>query len=204
MKKMIVMAVLGLMGTQFANAQVKKGNFLIGGNVGVSTSTTKPDGSDNKITNTSFGISPKAGYALSDKWMIGVFVGTDFGTNKEKVGTVETKTQHTEFTPGVFVRNYHNLGDSKFAFFGEANVGYGFRTNKTNGTETAKINTISANLLPGISYFVTKHFVLEGSFGGLNYSNISHEAKPSGAKTKTNSFDLTFTKEINVGVSFLF
>lgn len=205
MKKMIVVAVLGLFGTQFAKAQVAKGDILVGGNVNFSTSTSKPDGvSDTKSTTTNFGISPKVGFALSDKWMVGVFAGTNFNTDKDEVAGVETKDQVNIITPGVFVRNYHVLGGSKFAFFGEANVGYGFGTSKTDGTETGKVTSLQVNVLPGISYFVTKCFVLEGSFGGINYTNMTNEARPSGAKEKSNSFDLTFTKEINVGVSFLF
>ncbi len=204
MKKMIVVAVLGLLGTQFANAQVKKGNVLVGGEVNVNTWSTKTDGVDNKRASTTFGISPKVGYAVSDKWMVGVFVGTNFGTVKNTTAGVEAKTQTNMITPGVFVRNYHQIGDSKFAFFGEANVGYGFGQTKVNGTKTLKTNEIAANIQPGISYFVTKHFVLEGAFGGVNYTNTVDKPEGGGAKQKTNSFDLTFVKQFSVGVNWLF
>lgn len=199
------MAVLGLMGTQFANAQVQKGNFLVGGNVGVSTSSDKVDGTDDKETSTNFNISPKVGYALSDKWMVGVFVGANFGTGKDVSGTTTTETKTNMITPGIFVRNYHNLGASKVAIFGEANVSYGFGSNKTNDTKTATINTIKANVVPGIAYFVTKRFMLEGVFGGLSYMNETTKPEPSGApKQKKNAFDFTFTEQFTVGVNWLF
>ncbi|GEP94869.1 outer membrane beta-barrel protein [Chitinophaga cymbidii] len=204
MKKMIVLAVMGLFGTQFAKAQVAKGDFLVGGNVGVYNRTDKPDGSDDKETTTAFGISPKVGYAISDKWMVGVFATTSFGTHKEEVAGVETKDQTTSIAPGIFVRNYHNLGSSKFAFFGEANVSYEFGQQKTDGTKTSSFNTINANVLPGIAYFVTKSFVLEGTFGGIMYANTVNKAEPSGAKFKTSEFGLSFTDQFTLGVSFLF
>lgn len=205
MKKMIVLAVMGLFGTQFAKAQVAKGDILVGGNVGFTTGSVKPnDAIDDKTTTTDFSISPKVGYALSDTWMIGVFARTSFSTEKEETAGVEDKFNSNMITPGVFVRHYHVIGGSKFAFFGEANVGYGFGQTKQDGTKLASISGIEANIQPGISYFVTKCFVIEGVFGGLNYMNSTIEAEGTDIKSKTSAFDFQFTKQFNLGVSFLF
>lgn len=205
MKKMIVLAVMGLFGTQFAKAQVAKGDILVGGTVGINTGSYKAnDAIDDKETTTEFYISPKVGYALSDTWMIGVFAGTNFYTEKDEVAGVEDKYNTSMIIPGVFVRHYHVLGGSKFAFFGEANVGYGFGQTKQDGTKISKESGIYANIQPGISYFVTKCFVIEGVFGGLNYSNETSEAEGTDIKSKTSAFDFQFTKQFNLGVSFLF
>ncbi|WP_126245794.1 outer membrane beta-barrel protein [Chitinophaga rhizosphaerae] len=204
MKKMIVMAALALFGTQFAKAQVQKGNFLVGGSVGVNSVTGKVDGSDNKNTETTFTISPKAGYALSDKWMVGVFVEGSFYTNKEKVGATTTKDKTNTIAPGVFVRNYCQIADSKVYFTSEANVSYGFGTIETNDVKTDKTSTIKANLMPGISYLVGKHLMLEGNIGGLTYSNQTIKPEAGGADTKISTLDFNFIKSFQVGVSFLF
>lgn len=201
MKKMIVVAVLGLIGTQFANAQVKKGNILLGGTVGVTTTSNKTDGVDGKSTSTNFGISPKVGYAVSDKWVVGVFAETEFGTSKNLAGV---KTKSNNIAPGIFVRNYHNIGDSKFAFFGEANVSYGFGSQEVADVKTAKYNTIEANILPGITYFVTKRFLVEGAFGGINFTSATTKPQPTGAEQTTTAFGLQFTKEFSLGVNWLF
>lgn len=203
MKKMIIVAVLGLIGTQFANAQVKKGNVLVGGNVGIATQSNEQDGVDGKTTSTTFNISPKAGYALSDKWMVGVFVGTDFSNSKNKTVEPNTELKSTTIAPGVFVRNYHMLGE-KVALFGEANVAYGFGTVKADDTKTASVNSIDANVVPGISYFVNKRFVLEGVFGGINYNNSKSTNELNDVESTTSSFNFDFTKKFRVGVSFLF
>lgn len=206
MKKMIVLAVVGLFGTQFAKAQVAKGDFLVGGTVGVKSETVKPndDNDDVKTTTTNFQISPKVGYALSDKWMIGVFATTDFGTVKAETAAADIKTKTSMITPGVFVRNYHVIGGSKFAFFGEANVGYGFGQTKVEDNKVSTENQIVANIQPGISYFVTKCFVIEGVFGGINYTNFTSENETTKVKQKTSTFDFQFTKQFALGVSFLF
>lgn len=205
MKKMIVLAVMGLFGTQFAKAQVAKGDILVGGNVGINTVSHKAnDAIDDKATATSFSISPKVGYALSDTWMIGVFAGTEFNTTKTETAGVENKVNSNMITPGVFVRHYHVIGGSKFAFFGEANVGYGFGQTKQDGTKVSSVSGIDANIQPGISYFVTKCFVIEGVFGGINYMNTTTEAEGTDIKSKTSAFDFQFTKQFNLGVSFLF
>ncbi|MRG46801.1 outer membrane beta-barrel protein [Chitinophaga sp. SYP-B3965] len=201
MKKMIVVAVLGLIGTQFANAQVKKGNILLGGTVGVHTESDKTDGVDGKRTFTSFGISPKIGYAVSDKWVVGVFANTSFNSNKDLAGV---KGNTNTIAPGIFVRNYHNIGESKFAFFGEANVSYGFGSSETADVKTQKTTEIDANILPGIAYFVTKRFNVEGVFGGINFNSRKVKPQPTGAETTETEFGLQFTQQFNLGVNWLF
>lgn len=201
MKKMIVVAVLGLIGTQFANAQVKKGNILLGGTVAVGTSSDKTEGVDGKTTSTSFEISPKVGYAVSDKWVVGVFANTEFNNSKS---ITDVKTKSNSIAPGIFVRNYHNIGESKFAFFGEANVSYAFGSTEVAGTKTNKFNTIDANVVPGIAYFVTKRFNVEGVFGGINFVNRKDKPQPTGAETTETSFGLRFTQQFGLGVNWLF
>lgn len=204
MKKMIVVAVLGLIGTQFANAQVKKGNILLGGTVGVSSASSKVENADGKITTTQFNISPKVGYAVSDKWVVGVFANSQFATVKNTMTPTDTKDQTTIIAPGIFVRNYHNIGESKFAFFGEANVSYGFGSTKDDGTKTQTVNVIDANVVPGIAYFVTKRFNIEGVFGGINFNNEVEKPEPTGTKVTNNTFSLQFTKQFSLGVNWLF
>lgn len=202
MKKMIVVAVLGLIGTQFANAQVKKGNILLGGTVSFSSESEKQEGVEGKNTFTGFGISPKVGYAVSDKWVVGVFANTEFYTNKD---AADVKNKTNLIAPGIFVRNYHNIGESKFAFFGEANVSYGFGSSETAGVKTQKRTEIDANILPGITYFVTKRFMVEGVFGGINFNNRVTKPEPAGTPEVTRTeFGLQFTEQFGLGVNWLF
>lgn len=201
MKKLIVMTALALFGAQFAKAQFSKGNVLLGGNLNVSTTSNKVDGADKKATATSFGISPKVGVALNETWMVGVFAETRFGSSKD---VLDVKTKTTAITPGVFVRNYHMIGNSNFAFFGEANAAYNYEQNKKADKKLNDVNGFRVAVAPGISYFITKKFMVEGMFGGISYAYDVTKAADGGAKVKSSNFNFDFPKEFKVGVNFIF
>ena len=201
MKKLIVMAAVVLFGTQAAKAQFSKGDVILGGNLNVSTTSQKVKDADDKHTTTSFGISPKVGVALNPNWVIGIFAESAFGTDKT-VADVKTKT--FGIAPGVFVRNYHMIGESKFAFFAEANAAYGFGNQKVGDTKTNTYNGFSVNVLPGITYFVTKHFMVEGAFGGLSYAYTQDKAEATGVKTNTSSFNFDFPTKFQIDVNWIF
>jgi hypothetical protein len=201
MKKLIVMAAVALFGANVAKAQFSKGDVILGGNLNVSTESKKVKDSDSKTTSTTFGISPKVGVALNPNWVIGVFARTEFGTDKDAAGK---KNKYSYITPGIFARNYHMIGESKFAFFAEANAGYDFGNKKVDDTKTTTYNGVSVRVLPGITYFVSKHFMLEGAFGGLSYTYLQEKAEATGVKTNTNRFAFDFPKEFQVGVNWIF
>ncbi|WP_291908104.1 DUF6850 family outer membrane beta-barrel protein [Chitinophaga sp. CB10] len=201
MKKLIVIAAAALFGTQVAKAQISKGDILLGGNVNVISSSEKVKDADKKNTSTSFGISPKVGYALNSNWVLGVFVGTNFGFEKN---TADVKTKTLDINPGIFVRNYHMLGDSKFAFFAEGNASYGFGNKKVADVKTYSYNKFNVNVQPGISYFVTKHFMVEGMFGGIGYQFQQKKDEATGVKTNFSDFGVQFTQQFSLGVNFLF
>jgi hypothetical protein len=203
MKKLIFMTALAVFGAQFANAQFSKGNVMLGGNLNVATSSDKHEvgGADAKTSSTSFGISPKVGVALNEKWMIGIFADTHFGSVKD---LQDKKTKTTSIAPGIFVRNYHMIGNSNFAFFGEANAAYKYQQSKLEGEKTSDANGFKVAVAPGLSYFVTKKFMIEGMFGGISYANNVTKAVAGDAKTTSNKFSFDFPKEFKVGVNFIF
>jgi hypothetical protein len=205
MKKLIVMTALALFGAQLAKAQFSKGDVLLGGNLNVHTKNEKVGDSDKKPSTTSFGISPKVGLALNQHWMVGIFAETEFSNRKTYNGNgVKVTDKTTSILPGVFVRNYHTIGSSNFVFFGEANAAYHYAQTKRNSDKINDTNGFQVNVQPGIGYFVTKRFMIEGVFGGLRYAWDSEKDADSGVKTKYNSFDFTFPKEFSLGVNFIF
>jgi hypothetical protein len=201
MKKLIVMAAVVLLGATAAKAQFKKGDVILGGNLNVTTESQKVKDADTKKNNTTFGVSPKVGVALNPNWVVGIFARTEFDFDKNLDGTKDKKYY---ITPGIFARNYHMLGESKFAFFAEANAGYNFGSEKYNDVKTTSYNGFSVRVLPGITYFVNKHFMLEGAFGGLNYTYLQEKAEATGVKTNTNHFSFDFPKEFQLGVNWIF
>ncbi|MBV8254436.1 MAG: outer membrane beta-barrel protein [Chitinophaga sp.] len=201
MKKLIVMAAVALFGTQVAKAQISKGDILLGGNVNVTAHSDKAKDADKKNTTTSFGISPKVGYALNNNWVVGVFAGTNFGFAKD---INDNKAKTFSINPGIFVRNYQMLGQSKFAFFAEGNASYGFGSTKLNDVKQGSFNSFNVNVQPGIAYFVTKRFMIEGMFGGASYNWKQDKNELSGAKHNYSDFNFNFTNEFALGVNFKF
>ncbi|WP_346316755.1 outer membrane beta-barrel protein [Chitinophaga sp. YIM B06452] len=197
MKQFIVMAFVCLTGIQFAGAQVKKGNILVGGSVGVSWSETEEP--EAKASGTSYHFSPKVGYALTDKWVVGIYAAGNISKGKSDV----FKSRQKSLTSGVFARNYHMLGD-KVALFGEANAGYTKGSYRHNGVKTADFQNFTVDIEPGITWFAGKHLMVEGVFGGLSYLHQRWEDILANTKSRSNGLGLAFTREFELGVSFLF
>lgn len=197
MKQLIVLAFVCLTGIQFAGAQVKKGNILVGGSLGVSWSETEEP--ETKTSGTSYHFSPKVGYALTDKWVVGIYAAGNLSEGKSDV----VKSRQKSLTSGVFARNYHMLGD-KIALFGEANAGYTKGSYKTNGVKTDDFQHFTVNIEPGITWFAGKHLMVEGVFGGLSYLHQRWEDIMANSKSTSNGFSLAFTREFELGVAFLF
>ncbi|ASZ10606.1 porin family protein [Chitinophaga pendula] len=204
MKKLIVMTALALFGAKFANAQFKAGDVLVGGTLGANSKSTKVDGTSNKTTVTGFTISPRVGVALNSQWMIGIVANTELSNTKVKTANAEAKVKSTLFAPGVFVRNYHTIGSSNFAFFGEATASYRYSKEPNSLGKDVKGNGFGIEVAPGIAYFITKRFALEGKFGGLGYTYDTFKTDGSDVKTKVGEFDFAFTKSFQVGVNFIF
>ncbi|NML58920.1 hypothetical protein [Chryseobacterium cheonjiense] len=174
MKKLIlsgILAVAGLATTM--NAQIQKGNWLVGSSLISSNFGLNTGGGYN------IGIQPKGAYFIEDNVALGGYV--DLGFNKVTNGSP------TEFTYGVGALGRYFLSPGEKGvdnllnhgrWFFEGNVGIGGRSVE-NGDSTTGLDF---GVGPGYSYFITPNIGLEGlvkyrgraGFGneGLN-SNIT-------------------------------
>lgn len=174
MKKLIltgILAVAGLATTM--NAQIQKGNWLVGSSLISSNFGLNTGGGYN------IALQPKGAYFIEDNVAIGGYV--DLGINKVTNGSP------TEFIYGVggLGRYYLSPGEKGVdnllhhgRWFLEGNVGIGGRSVE-NGDSTTGLDFGAG---PGYSYFITPNIGLEGlvkykgraGFGseGLN-SNIT-------------------------------
>jgi hypothetical protein len=174
MKKLIlsgILAVAGLATTM--NAQIQKGNWLVGSSLISSNFGLNTGGGYN------IAIQPKGAYFIEDNVALGGYV--DLGFNKVTNGSP------TEFTYGVGALGRYFLSPGEKGvdnllnhgrWFFEGNVGIGGRSVE-NGDSTTGLDF---GVGPGYSYFITPNIGLEGlvkyrgraGFGneGLN-SNIT-------------------------------
>lgn len=173
MKKLLIAAALAF--TSFAaQAQIQRGNVLIGGNI-----ANLSLGLDNSKV-FSFDLTPKAAWFIEDNLAIGGYANLGIRTAKNTATT-------TTYGVGALGRYY--AGDDVEVlrhgrFFGEATVGFG-GINVSNGV--GNTNGASLGIGPGFAYFVTPNIGLETL---LKYNGLRGFGNASSQNTLTLSFGL--------------
>lgn len=150
MRKKLLLAALSLVAlAPAANAQLQKGNVLVGGDI-ADISLGLNNGNP-----FSFSINPKAAYFVQDNIALG-------GTVTLGLSTVKGGGTTTRYGVGVLGRYYVNDKNTNILkhgrFFGEATVGIsGY--NYSSGGST---NGLGLSFGPGYAYFITPNVGLEG------------------------------------------
>lgn len=149
MRKVLLSAfVASLFGFGIANAQIQKGNVMVGGNL--ANLDVNLDGSGQ------FGVdvTPKAAWFIQDNVALGGYVNFGLQTAKNTATT-------TNYGVGALGR-YYTGKDMEVVkhgrFFGEATVGVG---GINVGDGGAKTNGFDFSFGPGFAYFVTPNIGLE-------------------------------------------
>ena len=156
MKKLFFTIIFGAVAAFGANAQIQKGNVMVGANLSnISFGLDKP----NQFT---FNISPKAAWFVQD----GLALGADVN-----LGLATQKGSGTDFSYGLSAlgRYYGETGANEVVkssrFFGEATVGIqGY--NYSGGGNT---NGLGFSFGPGFTYFMTPSIGLEAL---LKYTGV--------------------------------
>lgn len=197
-KKQFVAALLLLSMQSFA--QLNKGRIVINGNANYFKSNT--DGAlfdniqnykgANSITNTNLNV----GYFVSNNFAVGI--KGSFSTTRGSYATVyntgsrnSQKNKSLFFSSGVFVRYNHVLGSSKFALFLQLDNSYNWGNGRSETIDTPinfpeyvsvnmnKSKGYSANLAPGVMYFINDKLSVEASLGSLYFSSTVTTDHPS-------------------------
>lgn len=154
MKKLVLgltFAAAGLVST--ANAQIQKGNYLVGSSILASNFGLNTDGG------YSVSLQPRVAYFVADNVAIGAYV--TLGTDKI------TKNSPTTFTYAVGGLGRYYLSPNEAGvdnllnhgrFFVEGNVGVGGKNTKGANNTTG----LDFGFGPGYSYFITPNIGIEG------------------------------------------
>jgi outer membrane protein len=175
-------AVVGFaFGSKAQNFGFQKSDVLLEGAIGASTKDNQ--NTERKIT--SFSLTPKVGFFISDKTAIGVQCSYNQSKNTNYSGTEDTYTLNNGIGAGLFVRHYLLEIGSRFKAYGEAGVGYGSIGGETNnGTTTVKLdksNTIGINGGVGANYFLTPKIAIGYQFADIIGFSTT-KASTSGSK----------------------
>ena len=193
-KKQLYLLTACLLIVCISQAQIKKGDILLGGNVGFTTQNSQPGGGGNKVTQTNYTISPSIGKAIKDDLVVGL--NLNYAHFRAKTGDNPANiTNDDTYGLGVFVRKYKVLG-AGFAFFGEGDLGgtYERGINYTEGQPkppASRSYGINGGFYPGIAYFIGRHMQLETGIQNLLYVRYGNTKNGSGQnEEKSNIFNI--------------
>ncbi len=187
MKKLLFRAAIAVLGFTSLSAQEEvktfgftEGDIFLEGNIGFGSENDK----NTEEKSSSFNISPKLGYFMSEDLAIGGRVS--FNSYKEEVLGTDT-VDATGFGVGAFARYYFLDLGARFKTYTEFGIGYDSRKNKiADVTE----NTIGAGLDLGINYFVTEKIAL--TFGLKNVLGFSSTKLDTDGAEAVSNFNLGF------------
>lgn len=152
MKKVLAaLVVLCLLATEKSNAQLERGNAIVGADIANFNIGLK------KGAQTNISLTPKAAWLLNSNLAVGGYVNFAFTTQK----VAGTTYSSTAYGVGPLARYYIN--DPKLnllrsgRWFFEGNVGFE-GTNVKNGNST---NGLGLGIGPGYAYFITRSIAFE-------------------------------------------
>jgi len=180
--------------------QINKGTLLLGGTV----SFEKNDASEedlrynpnNQINLKKFTFGPRGAYFLKTNLALGLLVNYEHTKTRsldvEQGLIINGQTQI--LAVGPFIRYYH-FARPELAFFGQASASYNhnYRVKNYYG--------VTANLAPGLTYFISSKVGLELIIGGLSYNYGIHKSDEDN-KSTSSLIDARFMNGSQIGASF--
>lgn len=180
--------------------QINKGTSLVGGTVSFEQNdASKEDlmySPNNRIDYKNFKLGPRGAYFVKTNFALGLLV--NYQHNKTRSLDVEQgiifEGQSQTLEAGPFVRYYH-FARPELAFFGQASATYrhNYRVKDYYG--------ISANLAPGLTYFISSKVGLELLIGGLSYNHGAYKQDENN-KSTSSFIEARFMNGAQIGASF--
>ncbi|WMX14849.1 MULTISPECIES: outer membrane beta-barrel protein [unclassified Aureispira] len=178
-------------------AQTKKGNFMIGGELGLSTasSTVSVNGSETEGSSaTQFNIAPSVGYFFVNNFATGI--GIDYTLSTVKNNNRDELDSDLLFGP--FLRYYIPFGDK--ALFFETDFGYGNSTDNitiNNEQQLAVTNVFAFSIGPGFTIFSNDNIGIE-ALAKYNFASSNSILTANGVETT--SYSLTHAFDFSIGL----
>jgi hypothetical protein len=192
MKKILLVALLGLF-TSAAVAQTK-GQSIVG--LGFYTYKNSDSNNDYKSISTNFSLN--YGLFVKDNARLGVDLGYsifEYSYNNYKESNITTNLglNYKKFYP-IAGKFYWTLSEA-------ASYGWGDREVNNNGTITSgKVETMNANVVAGLSYFLSKRFMIEAD--GIGLYLTSSKTKMTTNVLKNSYF--RYDNYLNLKLNFIF
>jgi hypothetical protein len=153
--KKIVLGILSVITMSLAaNAQTDKGDWMVGGNMTINTTSG----------NSQFTLNPNAGYFFANNFAAGANVLLSFGKFDQ--------TKSSAFGIGPFARYYFNVKDEHFKPL--VHVGFDISSRTDKGPNYKDSYTVTELFVGGgAAYFINQNVALEG-LAGYNNSKVEN------------------------------
>lgn len=194
--KKLILAILALGTITAANAQEPHSILLYGD----ATFNTQRNADLSKTTN--WDATPTIGYQFNHNWTVGLRIMWGQDATKD---VAANKTTVNSYSVGPFARYSHYIGKSEtFFWFGQADFGYagGYTTNEGNPA-VDKHTGVAIDIWPALGVNVGRGVALNFQVGGIGYGTdkYSNNTNPVLNENATNTFNFTFGKSVNFGIS---
>lgn len=208
MKKQIYLLLVLSTIAYVSQAQIKKGDILLGGTLSFNTEKTSTDNNapNPAYKQTGYNITPSIGKAIKDNLLAGfdlTYIGSNY-TQGSGTGSYTSKIHN--YGAGVFLRQYKPLG-SGFAIFIQTRLGGSYNTQK-NQYEGApypyndiKGYSFDLSFYPGIAYAITKRVQLETGFANLVDVNYTHSKNTITTGTNNDVLTTSRSNAFNISTS---
>lgn len=194
------------------NAQIKKGEKMVGGSFGVSVQKNENNAFLAIPLNksTSFNAAPQISFGLGRSWVTGVGVAYSFSKTKNEDGVNYSEIKNDIVTFGAYLRKFQPLGD-KVGIYAQAEVSYGVGTSRITqkaGSITSisksDVDIINANIRPGFYVKASPKFLFEATFGSFGYTHSVYTPRTNpSSKQITNNLNFSISSSLNVGFQII-
>ena len=216
--KKFILSSLAVFIVFLSQAQIKKGQVLLGGSLGFGHSASDYDSSyyqpGTKLT--TFNISPSVGWAIKDNLLFGVEATYTHQKSTTQQPTGNNYGDVNSFTGGVFIRKYKYLG-SGFSFFAQSSVDltYGHTKYVSPNPVNQSQNSygFAIGFYPGVAFALSSRWQLETGFpnvGYINYNHSKYTTETSGGQDQhytNNNFNvgssLSNTYQLIIGLKYI-
>jgi long-subunit fatty acid transport protein len=197
MKRLVLsISMMMALAPGICNAQLTAGKYFVGGAAYV-TNESKSASSGSTTTKQpgtmQFGITPEAGYMLTDQWALMLGIGyTTTISNNQLTGEESLSTASPRFSISPRVRRFLFSGKGGLFVDGRIDLDFVSSQTKRNNTVTTHPSTgFGAGVDLGAAYFISDRLMLTGTIATVSFRSYTSETATDN-KTQTNSLRLVF------------
>lgn len=194
--------------TGMASAQINAGAALLTGTVSYSMTTTDSDLSPGEIESSLLNLRVNGGYFVGENFVLGLNAAYHMKEESAYISVfpqpLKQVTETNLISVGPFAR-YYLMFDDRAGFFGQADIGFGFGKRQVQEEPGVDLTRIEAVLRPGMTFFLSDRWAVEGMFGYIGYlqNKEVYTTPAQSIETITTNLQVSFNfTTLSLGLAF--